>query len=256
MARAGRPFEPQPRDAITVRETPRARGQSSVGSALSGTAASSAPFSGAGQRCTVDGMTDTTPLDDDLARRLLDQRTILLGSVLDETVGNRICSALVMLATEKPTSDIWLWINSPGGSVPAMLAIRDTMRLIDADVCTVNLGMAYSAGQFLLSAGTSGRRYSLAHARVLLHQGSAGFGGVAEDIALQAADLRHTRDTVLRLIAEDTGQPVERVEKDSRRDRTFTASEAVAYGFVDHVVTTLAQIRTPTPRTLGLGVSA
>ncbi|WP_426246737.1 ClpP family protease [Nocardioides sp. LHG3406-4] len=200
--------------------------------------------------------TSTTRLDDDLARRLLDQRTILLGSVLDETVGNRLCSALVMLATDDPSADIWLWINSPGGSVPAMLAIRDTMRLLPADVCTVNMGMAYSAGQFLLSSGARGRRYSLPHARVLLHQGSAGFGGTAEDIALQAEDLRHTRDTVLGLIAEDTGQPVETVERDSRRDRMFNAAEATAYGFVDHVVESLAEIRPPAPRSLGLGVRA
>ncbi|WP_122816364.1 ClpP family protease [Nocardioides pantholopis] len=201
-------------------------------------------------------MTEPTRLDDDLARRLLDQRTVLLGSALDEVVGNRICSALVTLATEDPARDIWLWINSPGGSVPAMLAIRDTMRLLPADVCTVNLGMAYSAGQFLLSSGTPGRRYSLTHARVLLHQGSAGIGGVADDIALQAEDLRHTRDTVLGLIAEDTGQPVERVERDSRRDRMFTATEAMEYGFVDHVVTSLAQIRTPAHRPVGLGVGS
>lgn len=199
--------------------------------------------------------TATTRFDDDLARRLLDQRTILLGSVLDEVVGNRICTALVTLATDEPHEDIWLWINSPGGSVPAMLAIRDTMRLLEADVCTLNLGMAYSAGQFLLSSGARGRRHSLAHARVLLHQGSAGFGGVAEDIALQAEDLRHTRDTVLGLIAEDTGQPVERVERDSRRDRMFTAAEAKDYGFVDHVVTSLSEIRPPASRTLGLGVA-
>ncbi|MBA3782696.1 MAG: ATP-dependent Clp protease proteolytic subunit [Nocardioides sp.] len=203
-------------------------------------------------------MTDntTTRLDDDLARRLLDQRTVVLGSVLDETIGNRLCSALVMLATDDARADIWLWINSPGGSVPAMLAIRDTMRLLPVDVCTVNMGMAYSAGQFLLSAGARARRYSLPHARVLLHQGSAGFGGTAEDIALQAEDLRHTRDTVLGLIAEDTGQPVETVERDSRRDRMFTSAEATAYGFVDHVVESLDEIRPPAPRSLGLGVRA
>ncbi|MBA2464682.1 MAG: ATP-dependent Clp protease proteolytic subunit, partial [Nocardioidaceae bacterium] len=198
-------------------------------------------------------MTDngTTRLDDDLARRLLDQRTVVLGSVLDETVGNRLCSALMMLATDDARADIWLWINSPGGSVPAMLAIRDTMRLLSGDVCTVNMGMAYSAGQFLLSSGARGRRYSLPHARVLLHQGSAGFGGTAEDIALQAEDLRHTRDTVLGLIAEDTGQPVETVERDSRRDRMFTAAEATEYGFIDHVVDSLDEIRPPAPRSLG-----
>lgn len=196
----------------------------------------------------------STRLDDDLARRLLDQRTIVLGSVLDETLGNRLCSALVMLATDDPKADIWLWISSPGGSVPAMLAIRDTMRLLTADVCTVNMGMAYSAGQFLLSSGARGRRYSLPHARVLLHQGSAGFGGTAEDIALQAQDLRHTRDTVLGLIAEDTGQSVETVERDSRRDRMFTATEAMEYGFVDRVAESLEEIRPPAPHSLGLAV--
>lgn len=202
-------------------------------------------------------MSDTfTKLDDELTRRLLEQRTIMLGSALDEVVGNRICSALMLLGAEQPTQPIWLLINSPGGSVPAMLAIRDTMRLLEAEVGTVNLGMAYSAGQFLLSAGTPGRRYSLPHAKVLLHQGSAGFGGVAEDIALQANDLRHTRDTVLQLISEDTGQPVEKVERDSRGDRMFTAAEAIDYGFIDHVATSMTDIRTTTRPSLGLGVGA
>jgi len=197
---------------------------------------------------------DTSRVDDDLTRRLLDQRTLLLGGALDETLGNRICTGLLVLATDDPHADIWLWINSPGGSVPAMLAIRDTMRLVPNAVCTVNLGMAYSAGQFLLSSGTRGRRYTLPHARVLLHQGSAGFGGTAEDIAIQAHDLRTTRDTVLGLIAEDTGRDVEQVERDSRRDRSFSAEQALDYGFVDHLVASLEDIRPPRPRSLGLGL--
>ena len=197
---------------------------------------------------------DTSRVDDDLTRRLLDQRTLLLGGALDETLGNRICTGLLVLATDDPHADIWLWINSPGGSVPAMLAIRDTMRLVPNAVCTVNLGMAYSAGQFLLSSGTRGRRYTLPHARVLLHQGSAGFGGTAEDIAIQAHDLRTTRDTVLGLIAEDTGRDVEQVERDSRRDRSFSAEQALDYGFVDHLVASLEDIRPPQPRSLGLGL--
>ena len=200
--------------------------------------------------------TGTPLLDDDLGRRLLDQRTLLLGSGLDERLGNRLTTSILMLADDDPSADIWLWINSPGGSVPAMLAIRDTMRLVPNDVCTVNLGMAYSAGQFLLSSGTRGRRYSLTHAKVLLHQGSAGFGGTAEDIAIQADDLRHTRDVVLGLIAEDTGQDVETVERDSRRDRMYTVEEARRYGdhgFIDHVVTSLDQIRPRTHHTVGLG---
>lgn len=197
-----------------------------------------------------------TALDDALAARLLEQRTLLLGSALDETLGNRLCAALILLATEDPASDIYLWINSPGGSVPAMLAIRDTMRLIPNTVRTVNLGMAYSAGQFLLSAGSPGSRFALAHSRVLLHQGSAGFGGSAGDVAIQADGLRSTRDTVLSLIAADTGQDVAQVERDSRRDRWFGAQEALAYGFVDRVVSTLDEIR-PRPRqAIGLGAAA
>ncbi len=197
-----------------------------------------------------------TALDDALAARLLEQRTLLLGSPLDETLGNRLCAALILLATEDPASDIYLWINSPGGSVPAMLAIRDTMRLIPNTVRTVNLGMAYSAGQFLLSAGSPGNRFALAHSRVLLHQGSAGFGGSAGDVAIQADGLRSTRDTVLSLIAADTGQDVAQVERDSRRDRWFGAEEALAYGFVDRVVSTLDEIR-PRPRqAIGLGAAA
>ena len=197
-----------------------------------------------------------TALDDALAARLLEQRTLLLGSPLDETLGNRLCAALILLATEDPASDIYLWINSPGGSVPAMLAIRDTMRLIPNTVRTVNLGMAYSAGQFLLSAGSPGNRVALAHSRVLLHQGSAGFGGSAGDVAIQADGLRSTRDTVLALIAADTGQDVAQVERDSRRDRWFGAEEALEYGFVDRVVSTLDEIR-PRPRqAIGLGAAA
>ena len=167
-----------------------------------------------------------------------------------------MCAALILLATEDPTADIYLWINSPGGSVPAMLAIRDTMRLIPNTVRTVNLGMAYSAGQFLLSAGSPGSRFALAHSRVLLHQGSAGFGGSAGDVAIQADGLRSTRDTVLSLIAADTGQDVAQVERDSRRDRWFGAEEALAFGFVDRVVSTLDEIR-PRPRqAIGLGAAA
>ncbi len=147
-----------------------------------------------------------------------------------------------------------LLINSPGGSVPGMLAIRDCMRAIPNDVVTVNLGMAYSAGQFLLSSGTRGKRYALARSKVLLHQGSAGIGGTAQDIAIQADDLRRTRDTVLGLIAEDTGRPVDVVERDSRRDRWFTAEEALDYGFVDRVVESAEDVLPGPRRPVGLGV--
>lgn len=199
--------------------------------------------------------TDTTTLtiDDELQRRLLDQRTLLLGTALDESLGNRLCSAVMLLSAQDPRADIRLWISSPGGSVPAMLAIRDCMRLVPNDVSTVALGMAASAGQFLLSSGAPGKRYALPHARVLLHQGSAGIGGTAMDIAIQAQDLRHTRDTVLSLIAQDTGQDVARIEQDSRRDRWFTASEAVDYGFVDAVVDRAEEVGPGWRRPAGLG---
>jgi ATP-dependent Clp protease protease subunit len=192
-------------------------------------------------------MSDTTPpargLDDELATRLLHQRIIVLGTELDEAAGNRLCAQLLLLSAEDPRTDISLWINSPGGSVPAMLAIHDVMRLIPNDVSTLAMGWAASAGQFLLSAGTPGKRYALEHSRVLLHQGSSGIGGTAADIELQAEDLRHTRDTVLGLIAQHTGQTVERVREDSLRDRWFTAEGAREYGFVDQVVTELSSVR-------------
>ncbi|UNX54641.1 ATP-dependent Clp protease proteolytic subunit [Georgenia sp. TF02-10] len=197
--------------------------------------------------------TAPAPLDLDVQQRLMVQRIIVLGTELDQESGNRLCAQLLLLSAEDSRRDISLWINSPGGSVPAMLAIRDVMRLIPNDVATLNLGMAYSAGQFLLSAGTRGKRYVLPQAKVLLHQGSAGIGGNAADIAIQADDLRHTRDTVLALIAQDTGQDVATIERDSRRDRWFTATEAVAYGFADRVLDRVEDIRPAPARRAGLG---
>src|SRR3954469_45235 len=194
-------------------------------------------------------------IDDELASSLLDQRTLVMGGVLDETLGNRLCNGLLVLSARDPRADIRLWINSPGGSVPAMLAIRDVMTLVPNDVSTLAMGIACSAGQFLLSAGTKGKRHAMPHARVLLHQGSAGIGGTAMDIAIQADDLRHTRDTVLNLISAHTGQDVRTIELDSRRDRWFTAGEALDYGFVDHIVSSADQVRTPAVRPLGLGIS-
>ena len=201
-------------------------------------------------------MTTTTSraFDDDLLERLSHSRVLVLGSALDEQLGARLCHQLVLLADEDPRADITLWISSPGGSVAAMLAIHDVMRLVPNDVRTVAVGMAASAGQFLLSAGTRGKRFALPHARVLLHQGSSGIGGTAVDVELQAEDLRHTRDTVLGLVAEHTGQPVERVREDSLRDRWFTATEALDYGFVDAVATDLDELRPGGRRaTVGIG---
>lgn len=192
-------------------------------------------------------------LDEAIYQRLFERRTLLLGEPLEQWNSNRLCSGLLLLAAENPDADIRLLINSPGGSVPGMLAIRDCMRAIPNDVVTVNLGMAYSAGQFLLSSGTRGKRHALARSKVLLHQGSAGIGGTAQDIAIQADDLRRTRDTVLGLIADDTGQPLAAIQRDSLRDRWFSAEEALAYGFVDHIVETADDVLPGFQRPVGLG---
>lgn len=202
----------------------------------------------------MDETTYRPGVDDELTTRLLHRRILLLGSALDETLGNRLCSSLLLLAADDPDKDITLLISSPGGSVPAMLAIRDVMDLIPNDVATVGVGWAASAGQFLLSSGTKGKRSALRHSRILLHQGSAGIGGTAVDIEVQADDLRHMRDTVLGLVAADTGQPLERIREDSRRDRWFTAEEALEHGFVDGVVERLDQLLPGVTGPVGFGV--
>jgi ATP-dependent Clp protease protease subunit len=200
------------------------------------------------------GRMTITSLDDELTRQLMHQRIVVLGQALEEDNGNRLMHQLLLLSAEDKRTDISLWINSPGGSVSAMLAIRDVMRLIPNDVATLAMGMAASAGQFLLSAGAPGKRHALPHARILLHQGSAGIGGTAMDIEIQATDLRYTRDTVLALVSEDTGQSVETIERDSRRDRWFSAEEAREYGFVDHVVASVDDVAPSGNRPLvGLG---
>jgi ATP-dependent Clp protease, protease subunit len=204
---------------------------------------------------TTDSPAAGQSLDEEIYRRLFERRTLLLGEPLEQYNSNRLCTGLILLAAEDPVADIRLLINSPGGSVPGMLAIRDCMRAVRNDIVTVNLGMAYSAGQFLLSSGTRGKRYTLGHSKVLLHQGSAGIGGTAMDIAIQADDLRRTRDTVLELIAEDTGQDVARVERDSRRDRWFSAQEALEYGFVDHIVELGYDVLPGSRHPIGLGAA-
>jgi ATP-dependent Clp protease, protease subunit len=183
---------------------------------------------------------------------LAEKRILVLDGPLDDDNGTLLVTQLMTLAAEDPVADIALWINSPGGSVPSMLAIRDTMRLVPCDVSTLALGLACSAGQFLLSAGARGKRYALPHSRILMHQGSAGIGGSAAEVEVQANDLRHTRDTVLGLIAADTGQPVERIFEDSRHDHWYTASEARAYGFVDSIAESFGQVMPSRKRPFGL----
>jgi ATP-dependent Clp protease protease subunit len=185
----------------------------------------------------------TAGLDEQLISRLMFQRIVLLGTEVDDAVANRLCAQLLLLSAEDPRGDISLYINSPGGSVSAGLAIYDTMRAIPNDVSTLALGLAGSMAQFLLCAGTAGKRFSLPHAQVLMHQGSAGFGGTAADIEIYAEQLGRTGATMMRLISEHTGQPLERVEQDSMRDRWFSAGEARDYGIVDHIVERLDDVR-------------
>jgi ATP-dependent Clp protease protease subunit len=190
--------------------------------------------------------------DQQLRQRFFSQRVLVLDGVLDDDNGTVLATQLLSLASEDSRKDIALWIHSPGGSVPSMLAIRDVMRLVPCDVATLALGLACSAGQFLLSAGTPGKRFALPHARILMHQGSAGIGGSAVEVEVQADDLRHTRDTVLGIIAEDTNQPIERVFADSLHDRWFTAGQAREYGFIDHIVSDLDQVIPIRKHELGL----
>ncbi|GAA1977665.1 ATP-dependent Clp protease proteolytic subunit [Catenulispora subtropica] len=185
--------------------------------------------------------------------QLFSRRILVLDGVLDDDNGTLLMTQLLSLATEDPEAGISLWIHSPGGSVPAMLAIRDAMRLVPCEISTLALGLACSAGQFLLSAGTPGRRFALPHARILMHQGSSGIGGTAVDVEVQADDLRHMVTTVLGLISDDTGQPYERIYEDSLHDRWFTAQQAKDYGFIDHIVDSFGQI---VPERRRIGISA
>ena len=189
-------------------------------------------------------------------RELFERRILVLDGALDDDNGMLIATQIAALSAADPVADIALWIHSPGGSVPAMLAIRDLMRLVPNDVSTLALGIAYSAGQFLLTSGTKGKRRALPHARILMHQGSAGIGGSTVEVELQAGDLRHTRDTLLRLTSEDTGQPVERVFEDSLHDHWYSAEEARDYGFIDGIVESFAEIMPRGAGAPGLGFSA
>ena len=195
----------------------------------------------------------TTPFDDQLASRLLHQRIVVLGTAVDDAVANRVCAQLLLLSAEDPHTDIALYINSPGGSVSAGLAIYDTIQLVPNDVSTLAMGFAASMGQFLLCTGTAGKRYALPHVRIMMHQPSAGIGGTAVDIAIQAQNLEYTKGLMHRLTAEHTGQTTETVTADSDRDRWFTATQALAYGMVDHVVTSVDDVRpAPGSRKVGL----
>ena len=172
----------------------------------------------------------------DIYARLLKERIVFLGSQVDDTVANLVCAQLLLLAAEDGDTDIYLYINSPGGSVYAGLAIYDTMQYVGCDVATLCIGMAASMGQFLLSAGTPGKRFALPHSRVLMHQPSGQMQGAATDIAIAAEQIIYTKRVMAERIAHHTGQTVEQIEIDFDRDRWFTAEEAKDYGIIDEVI--------------------
>ena len=173
--------------------------------------------------------------EDYIYNRLLKERIIWLGSEVRDDNANVICSQLLLLSAEDPEKDIFLYINSPGGSVTAGMAIYDTIQFIPNDVVTVATGLAASMGQFLLSSGTKGKRYATPNARILMHQPSGGIGGTASDIKIQAELILHMKKTMAELTAEQTGQTIEQILKDNDRDKWFTAQEALEYGFFDHI---------------------
>ena len=173
----------------------------------------------------------------DVFNRLLKNRVIMLGTDVNDDMANQICAQLLYLEGEDASSDIWLYINSPGGSVTAGMAIYDTMQFISCDVATVCMGMAASMGQFLLTAGAAGKRYTLPNARIMMHQPLAGLRGQATDIAIQAEQLHYTKQRMAELTAHHSGQTLEQIQADSERDRWFTADQAKAYGLVDSVKT-------------------
>jgi ATP-dependent Clp protease protease subunit len=182
----------------------------------------------------------------DVYQRLLKERIVFLGTEVDDQNANLICAQLLLLAAEEPTRDISLYINSPGGSVTAGLAIYDTMQYVPCDVSTVCMGLAASMGQFLLCAGAKGKRFSLPHSRILMHQPSGQAQGQAADIAIQAEQIVYLKRMMAERIAYHTGQTVERIEVDSDRDRWFTAAEAKEYGFIDQVIERAADVTEPT----------
>ena len=181
-------------------------------------------------------------LDDHIYQRLLKERIVFLGSEVKDQNANAICAQMLLLNAEDPKRDIFLYINSPGGSVDAGMAIYDTMQFISNDVATFGMGLAASMGQFLLCAGTTGKRYALPHARIMMHQPSGGLGGSASDIKIQAEQSLYIKKVLFDLISKHTSQSLEQVERDADRDRWFTAEQALEYGFIDHVVEQAAEV--------------
>jgi len=188
------------------------------------------------------GEAQLLPMSDQLFQRLLRHRIIFLGQQVDDDLANRICAEIILLAAEDGKRDISIYINSPGGSVSAGLAIYDVMQYVPNDVATYAMGMAASMGQFLLCAGAKGKRYAMPHAQIMLHQPHGGIGGTASDIRIQAEQILYVKKILAERTAMHTGQSLEQIEKDSDRDRWFTAEQAKEYGFVDHVVRSAVEV--------------
>jgi ATP-dependent Clp protease, protease subunit len=184
------------------------------------------------------------PFGEQVFQRLLRHRIIFLGQQVDDDIANRICAEIVLLASEDAKRDISIYINSPGGSVYAGMAIYDIMQYVPNDVATYAMGMAASMGQFLLTAGAPGKRYALPHAQILMHQPSGGIGGTASDIRIQAEQMLYVKRTLFERTAYHTGRPIEQIEEDADRDRWFTAEEAKEYGFVDQVIRSAVEVPT------------
>jgi ATP-dependent Clp protease protease subunit len=195
-----------------------------------------------GRTPSVSGMN----FDDSVFNRLLKDRIIFLGTQFEDSMANMICAQLLLLNAEDPERDIKLYINSPGGSVTAGMAIYDTMQYVTNDVATLGIGLAASMGQFILCAGAPGKRYALPHTRIMMHQPSGGIGGSASDIAIQAEQMLYTKRLMQERIAFHTGQTVDQIERDSDRDRWFTADEAKEYGLIDAVMPSAARLAAST----------
>lgn len=206
--------------------------------------AAAEPVVGSGFSATPVGRVASGALSwgDSLYDRLLAQRIIVLGQEVDDEIANKLCAQMLLLAAEDPDADISMYINSPGGSITAGMAIFDTMNLISCDVATYAMGMAASMGQFLLTAGAPGKRYVLPNAEVLMHQPSSGIGGSESDIKIQADRLARMKARMATLIAELSGQTPEQITEDSERDRWFSAEEARDYGLVDHVISRTSDV--------------
>ncbi len=177
-----------------------------------------------------------------VSHQLLRSRIVFLGSAVDDDVANRIVGELLLLEAQDTDKDIWLYINSPGGSVTAGMAIYDTMQYVEPDVGTVCVGLAASMGQFLLCAGAKGKRFSLPHARIMMHQPSGGVRGQASDIAIQAKEILRMKDTLNEILAHHTGQAVDKIANDTDRDFIMSATQAVDYGIIDHVIVKRGEI--------------